>query len=57
MAATDIARLTTLAINKMLKKKVEPINRRSYLMGEMTKRGHVSGWNDCLQIEGRPRIL
>ena len=56
MAATDIARLTTLAINKMLKKKVEPINRRSYLMGEMTKRGRVSFGNGGLQIEWRPRI-
>jgi hypothetical protein len=56
MAATDIARLTTLAINKMLKKKVEPITRRSYLVGEMTRRNRVSFGNGGLKMEWRPRV-
>jgi len=56
MAATDIARLTTLAINKMIKKKVEPIMRKSYLVGEMQRRGRISFNNGGLKLEWRPRI-
>tara|TARA_Y100000310_G_scaffold343824_1_gene453308 strand:- start:1893 stop:3005 length:1113 start_codon:yes stop_codon:yes gene_type:complete len=54
--STDLARLTTLAINKMSKKKVEPIMRSSYLLGELQRRGKISYNNGGLRYEWRPRI-
>jgi len=54
MAMTDMARLAQLALNKYIKKKVQPIFRRSYLMNEMKSRNKISFNNGGNRMEWRP---
>lgn len=54
MAITDLATLTMKALPKYVRKEIAPLNRKSYLLSEIQKRGRQTVGNAGLNIEWRP---